>query len=564
MTTISKPELDLLDERIDAGIASFTVLQMPRPIVLLQLLRLYEDHLRLGIPQMVDAGDTESFSAARKMAQDGMNCALVWSAQQTPKSDLVDLELHDDAYELCIPMFMGAMQYSHVWDLMVLLFQGRASGEWSSVNRIELRYTDPLSSEFDVAGRVVAPPDPPGHRDRVKSQASSFEELLLKLNPRHVGGGKVGYELPPDVFGQMKEIHRNLLSHLWELDPSWDFGGYTLSQFREVWLSLVTFSFAHQYACWRSGAIGGGIRSLVPVKKIERWEKDLARWSGVSLPAVRQIINDLTFAVDLHGPGIKNPDVTYQPVVPLGQDLLALSSSLVLDSNAERNLWDLLSITKPGIHGKLRNEKERHWEAQLVPWLEGLGLECWPRLPVKLGSEETDLDLLIIDRSRKFGLGCQLKWLTAPDRIRDVGYTDKELVAGLDQADLSLRWLMGKPNGLEGKLRMTKDEVAEIHFEAAVLSKNALGSSVCHRKAPNIPVITERLLKWILGDPYRESLAALWHTSRKRSYFPVLGEHYSDEDFEADFNGVEFRAVALGMRNLKPWTPENGIKIAKE
>jgi hypothetical protein len=29
----------------------------------------------------------------------------------------------------------------------------------------------------------------------------------------------------------------------------------------------------------------------------------------------------------------------------------------------------------------------------------------------------------------------------------------------------------------------------------------------------------------------------------KRSYFPISGEHYSDEDFEAAFNGVEFQAV---------------------
>src|SRR5258708_5577894 len=123
MPAISKSELLQLDARIDAGIAAFALLQMPRPIVLLQLLRFYEDYLRLGIPRIVESDDVESYLAARKAAQDGMNFALVWAAQRTPKSDVIDLELHSAAYELCITMFTGAIQYSHVWDLMVLLFQ---------------------------------------------------------------------------------------------------------------------------------------------------------------------------------------------------------------------------------------------------------------------------------------------------------------------------------------------------------------------------------------------------------------------------------------------------------
>ena len=37
-------------------------------------------------------------------------------------------------------------------------------------------------------------------------------------------------------------------------------------------------------------------------------------------------------------------------------------------------------------------------------------------IPVQQAAEQTDLDLLILNRVRGFGLGCQLKWLTSPDR----------------------------------------------------------------------------------------------------------------------------------------------------
>jgi hypothetical protein len=108
---------------------------------------------------------------------------------------------------------------------------------------------------------------------------------------------------------------------------------------------------------------------------------------------------------------------------------------------------------------------------------------------------------------------------------------------------------------------MRQDELASIHFEAAVLSKNVLGSSAAHRKAPNLPVITERLMRWILGDPHHQTLAALWNTVKERAYFPVPGVHYSDQAFKAAFNGIEFEAPDQGMVTLKPWAPESDIRI---
>jgi hypothetical protein len=241
----------------------------------------------------------------------------------------------------------------------------------------------------------------------VADQAPEFEKLLSELNPRDVGGGKVKYELLPDLFDRMKAIQRPLLNHLWELDSDWNVGGYTLAEFREVWLSLVTFSLANQLACFRSGAIGGGLPSLVPVKSLQRWRKELVRWSGVSPDAVGQIIADLTFAAELRVPGKKQPDVTFQPFIGIGGDLLALSGSLVLDSNAERNLWDLLSIIRPRLHSDLRNKKERQWLQELMPSLATMGLQCLSGPRVKLGTQESDLDLLVVDRARQ-NSGCRV------------------------------------------------------------------------------------------------------------------------------------------------------------
>jgi len=560
MSQLSIAEITALDKRVDSGIDSFAALAVPKPVMAIHLLRFYEDYLRLYAPKLA-SGNVDDYLAARKLAQDGLHFAMLWVMQRCPPSEDVDLSLQDDAYTLCWPLFQGAMQYSRVWDLLTLLFRARVVGEWESSDHVRLRYSDELASEFDVAGRLVAAPDPPGLADRIGPAFSALEELILKLQPRSIGGGKVEYNLSPDVFARMKTIHRDLLSHLWQLDPNWDFGGYTLGQFREIWLALAAFAAAHQRACFRSGAEGVGLASVVPVKRRDRWEKSIVRWSSVPRTTVSAILRDLTFTRELYGPGRRQPDITCQPFFPLGHDLVALSGSLLLDSNAERNLWDLLSIIRPALHSTLRNKKEEYWVEALTGWLSNYGLTCGSGIPIQMANEKTDLDLLILDRARGFGLGCQLKWLTAPDRIRDVEYTDKDLLVGVDQAELSRRWLTTKPASLTSRLGITDQELAGMRFEVAVLSKNALGSSLVYRRAPNVPVITERLLMWVLGEPHKASLQTLWKVANNRSYFGIPNIHYCDENAEAQFAGVNFTGEALGMRLCQPWTPEADIKL---
>jgi hypothetical protein len=100
-----------------------------------------------------------------------------------------------------------------------------------------------------------------------------------------------------------------------------------------------------------------------------------------------------------------------------------------------------------------------------------------------------------------------------------------------------------------------------MRFEVAVLSKNDLGSSSVYRKAPNVPVMTERLMKWVVDAPHRATLETLWKVANSRSYFPVSGVHYSDQDAEAEFAGVHFSGEALGMTRRRPWTPETDIRL---
>jgi hypothetical protein len=134
------------------------------------------------------------------------------------------------------------------------------------------------------------------------------------------------------------------------------------------------------------------------------------------------------------------------------------------------------------------------------------------------------------------------------------------LQVGVDQAELSRRWLATKPRSLASHLGVPT-QIAETRFEVGVLSKNTISSSVVYRRAPDIPVINERLMKWVLREPHGATLEMLWTVAKSRSYFPVSGVHCSDEDAEAEFAGVHFTAEALGMTFRQPWRPEVDLKL---
>lgn len=117
MSQLSIAEITALDKRIDSGIDAFAALAMPRPVMTVHLLRFYEDYMRLYAPRLANR-NIDDYLAARKIAQDGLHFAMLWVMQRCPASDNLDLSLRDDAYELCWPLFQGAMDYSSVWDFL--------------------------------------------------------------------------------------------------------------------------------------------------------------------------------------------------------------------------------------------------------------------------------------------------------------------------------------------------------------------------------------------------------------------------------------------------------------
>src|SRR5262249_24750768 len=222
-------------------------------------------------------------------------------------------------------------------------------------------------TDIEVADRFMGSPDSPEVRRELVSSDQDFDPGSLMTNIGVMPHGREGikYYVPDSTFTRIAERQSRMMSPLWELDPSWDLGGYTIAQFRNFWIALRTLCEIHHWACLLSGVEGGAQNSVVRRLQRRRWENELARRSALDKCIVATILDDLTYDPALYGPHKQQPDVTYQPFFPIGSGLLALSTWLVLLSNAERNIWHLVSIKRANLHAVLRNQKEKLWLQEL-------------------------------------------------------------------------------------------------------------------------------------------------------------------------------------------------------
>jgi len=110
-----------------------------------------------------------------------------------------------------------------------------------------------------------------------------------------------------------------------------------------------------------------------------------------------------------------------------------------------------------------------------------LGLKIYPRIKFQFDGRKRDLDVLIPDEAQRFGLVCQLKWLTQPGRISGVIYNDREISKGIDQAELAFEWVRSNLVQLSQRTDLPVDDLKRHDFVPMVMCKRTLASGYLRR-----------------------------------------------------------------------------------
>ena len=152
-----------------------------------------------------------------------------------------------------------------------------------------------------------------------------------------------------------------------------------------------------------------------------------------------------------------------------------------------------------------------------------------------------------------------MKWLADPDAVKDIQYIDDELQKGIEQAELSLQWLHAKTERLQQVTGISTDALHTYEFKAMVLSKNSIGSGWAYK--PGVPIVNERLLHWILGEPHRRNLQTVWQVGEERRYLPKSEKHFTVEDIVVEFGDIRFLGENIGIALQESWDPVVDIDL---
>jgi len=558
MSIMTDEELRRLDERIDNVVAGHPLFRRERPVALYHLLLVLEEVHRL-VPSRPE--DVVDHFRGTKRYRDGIHFAVKWVSTHCPVTKhAYQLSLDDRAWTEACDLLEVATSYSLTWDVMSLLRRELAEGEIDAKGT-KVRYRDkewPVP-DAHVADHIIGGPDDPLALARLPDDGlvDRTNEVLSGVRVKS-SGWHFSYTLRDSQVSALCDIQRQGSGGLWELGEDWDLGGYTVADFHEAWLCLNAEASAHVTLAARSGAEGAGIESILRIQSRERWIRDLARRAKLNWAAAASILRDLTCDPVVHCTGLKSSDVAYRPFIPMWDEFCAASNALIMLSNPERNIWDLVSVLRPGTHDRLKGKKEALWRDQLVPRLEGRNLRCGSDIHFTHQGEGGQIDLIIVDPDDAFAVICEMKWPTAPDRIRTVAARTGELSKGITQARKAREWADSNKAELATKLGWDAHDIEGVEFQGAVLSKNTLGSGWLERE--DVPVLNDRLLEYVLFEPHRRSLRDLWRVAHTRSYYPQRGKHFEIVDQTFSIGDIHFVGEGAGQDWLQLWDPVSDIR----
>lgn len=561
MTILSQSEIEDLDRRIDARIDTFPLLRRDRDTALFSILITFDDWIdRLGQEQ-----NLANRRNAYHSAYDSLDFCIQWINQRCPRNVATGgISTSEEILIEALSLFTEGMNYAKVWTQMSLLRRGRTKAELVS----ETRYLFSPVSHSDRnrdTGRMLIPG---GSDPEIASEAETLTlptrqrvwENIRDLKARR----ELGYSIPGrDLDGLARGIERRSLLE-WHMDPSWDLGGYTFGELRKFWASLQAIQAVHSIAVQGATELDKGKNSeavrlswRLMKSSHQEWVNRLSRRSGLNRSKTELIILDLTYDESMYGPGKSDPHVLFTPFFNFDNGLVGLSPKIVQISNIERNIWTNIHRRRQPIIDKLKYEKEGFWIQQIAERLKVAGFVCVPRIGFTFEDIPRNLDLLILSPAERFGLICELKWITGSDDVKAVVSMDSEIAKGVQQAKISEEWLRSNLSVISDKSGLGDDDLKSYSFKPLVLTKEGLPSGFVVK--PDVPVVSENLFNWILLEPHQFGLERLWELANSLEYLPKEGVHFRNISPTIKWGNLSFELENLAFEGLERWRPEREI-----
>lgn len=501
MKYLDKKQLKELDEKIDSRIQTFKFLKQPKDQAIYCVL-LYFD---LWMNELGKDMNLDRRKNLYRHSYQGLDHLVRWIYNFCPRIT-VGIDKFANRKEEVSEIFHEAIEYSTLWVQMSMLWKNRSKCQTIESNHYEISLASLRDEEYESARQILANtkrhPKNPEDASNINFQNRNYVKNKIKI--KQISADSIKYSFSPESYSLLISAisQRSLLE--WQMNQDWDLGGYTFKQLKTFWLTLQTLCAIHEIAIDLVKNPKKREIFQIRIMSNNEWINYISQWSKLSQKIVGQIINDLTFDEKLYQSRESKPHVMYQPFFQFENGDLGVSNKIVQISNIERNIWSLLLMIRPETHSTLRNLKEKFWIQEFQENIKPKELECFSNINYKSNNEQGNVDLLLIDKRMKFGLICELKWLTPTDDVKGTKYADDQIITGVGQAERGLKWILNNINHLAERINYKVDELKKFEFKSLVICKDTLLSGFVEK--PRVPVINEQLFDWIINIPHHKDL----------------------------------------------------------
>ena len=360
-----------------------------------------------------------------------------------------------------------------------------------------------------------------------------------------IKGDRFSYKWNPKLVRDMKRFLEPNIDRMFSLPSKWQFSSYSLGEFRKVFEAICAMAHIH----WRAhskaksqGCRDSGYASSIFMPSCDRLLTLVVDNSGVSEPAARRILEDLTYG----NRGIKRPDLALQPLVKIHSDYYAIAPLLWIAWIPEDNLIALLNKIpeEKKIYSKLSNEKEDRMREYITTELGAKGFRF---IDGRVQNSLPDIDLAIIMDSEKAVLLLELKWFIAPASAYEKHKKSEEISKGVSQIQALRMAFSNRNERLLSKLKID----SSYRLEGAVISQNWIGYADV--QSPEVPVIrSEHLIaKLKKGDGVTSAMEWL----KNRAYLPKVDKDFTVDEIPIRIGDWILKAPAIVRDNAESFFP---------
>src|SRR5579859_2060098 len=227
------------------------LLKRHRDMAVIHLLRAFDDWSRLRTMKPLFEGKQVEFHVTLRWAHLAIPWALRWVWSDCPVEGSASLDLNWDAYGEAAELMHLSFKYYQLCRCFILYSRGYFGVEtFKEQKRIRFFFRSEAEEKRDAASLVdeIVRDTPPVPEAIFKFLASSMPVINTVL-PHYIektGETSIRCDTPPDMLAYFKRWAILQIEEMkFDMPGRWQFGDFSLEQFRSFWLSLFTVALAH-------------------------------------------------------------------------------------------------------------------------------------------------------------------------------------------------------------------------------------------------------------------------------------------------------------------------------